>query len=130
MADVPEVSVTAVAVACIERKSDAVSFTELDLIFTGLHGPQICHTPWSDDLDVRSKSFDTKLETDLVISFTCSTVADCNSAFFTCDLNQFLGDNRTCHGSSEKIGMLIYSTSLYAWHDEIIAELVNDIFNI
>ena len=130
MADVPEVSVTAVAVTCIKWKSDAMSLTELDLIFTGLHGPQICHTPWSNDLDVRSESLDAKLETDLVISFTGSTMADSNGTLFTCDFNQLLGNDRTSHGSSEKIGMLVYSTSLYTRHDEIIAELIDDILDI
>ena len=126
MADVPEVSVTAVAVTCIKWKSDAMSLTELDLIFTGLHGPQICHTPWSNDLDVRSESLDAKLETNLIISFTGSTMADSNGTLFTCDLNQLLGND----GSSEKIGMLVYSTSLYTRHDEVIAELIDDILDI
>ena len=43
-----------------------------------------------------SKCFDTKLETDLVISFSGSTVADGNSAFLTCNLNELLGNDRSC----------------------------------
>ena len=37
-----------------------MSLAECELIITGLHGPYICHSPRSDDLDVRSKCFDTK----------------------------------------------------------------------
>ena len=60
-----------------------------DLCLTGIHLPLVI-TPRSNDFDIRSKCFDTKLETDLVISFSCSTVADCNSVFFSGDLYQFL----------------------------------------
>ena len=57
-------------------------------------------------------------------------MADSNGTLFTCDLNQLLGNDRTSHGSSEKIGMLVYSTSLYTRHDEVIAELIDDILDI
>ena len=130
VADMPQVTVAAVAVFCIKRKIDAVCFAVLDLIFTGLHCPEICHTPRSDDLDVRSKSFDAKFETDLVVSFSCSAVADGNSAFLTCNLDQFLSDGRTCHGCSEQICVFIYSACFYARHDKIFGKFVNNIFNI
>ena len=130
MADVPQVTVTAVAVLCVKWKINSMSFTVINLVFTGLHCPYICHTPWSDDLDVRSKSFDTKLETDLVISFSCCTMADSNSAFFTCNLNQFLSDCRTSHGSSEKVFVLVNSSGFYTRNNEVITEFIDDIFNI
>ena len=130
MADVPQVTVTAVAVLCVKWKINSMSFTIIDLVFTGLHCPYICHTPWSDDLDVRSKSFDTKLETDLVISFSCCTMADSNSAFFTCNLNQFFSDCRTGHGSSEKVFVLVCRICLYARSDIIVAEFINNVFDI
>ena len=57
-------------------------------------------------------------------------MADSNGTLFTCDLNQLLGNDRTSHGSSEKIGMLVYNTSLYTRHDEVIAELIDDILDI
>ena len=72
----------------------------------------------------------TKFETDLVVTFTGSTMADSNSVFFTCDLNEFLGDRRTGHGGSEQIFVLVYSACLYAWHDVVVAEIINDIFNV
>ena len=72
----PQVSVTAVAVACIERKIDAVFVTVFNLIFPGLHGPYVGHSPRSDDLQIRSKGFDAKLETDLVVAFSGCAVAE------------------------------------------------------
>ena len=130
MADVPQVAVAAVAVFCVEREINAVCFAVFDLIFAGLHGPEVCHTPWSDDLDVRSESLDTKLETDLVVSFSCRAVADGNSAFLAGDLNKLLRDGRTRHGCAEQICILIYSACLYARHDEILGKFIYDIFNI
>ena len=96
----PDVAVTAVAVAVVKWKVNAMLLAVFDLILTGLHGPYVSHTPWSDDLDVRSQCLDRQLKTDLVISLTGSTVADGNSAFFTCDINQSLCDCRTSHGST------------------------------
>ena len=58
VADVPEVPVTAVAVAVIEGKVDAVFLAVFDLVFTGLHCPDVGHTPGSDDLQIRSQGFD------------------------------------------------------------------------
>ena len=105
-------------------------FTEFDLIFTRLHCPYICHTPWSNDLDVRSESLDAKLETDLVISFTGSAVADGNRTFFSCDLKEFFSDNPTCHGGTEQVFILINSACLYARHDEVFTALVDNDFDI
>ena len=130
MADVPQVTVTAVAVFCIKWKVDAVCFTVSQLVFTGLHGPYIGHSPRSDYFDIRSKGFDAELETDLVISFTGSAVADGNSTFFSCDLNEFFCDNRTCHGSTEQVFILINSACFYARHDEVFTELVDNVFDI
>ena len=96
----PDVAVTAVAVAVVKWKINTMLLAVFDLILTGLHGPYVSHTPWSDDLDVWGKSFNRQLKTDLVISLTGSTVADGNSAFFTCDVNQSFGNSRTSHGST------------------------------
>ena len=85
MADVPQVTVTAVAGICGERKIDAMCLAVCDLIFTGLHVPFVI-SPGSDDLYIRSKCLDRKLETDLVVSFSGSAVADRNCAFFSGDL--------------------------------------------
>ena len=107
-----------------------MSLTECDLIFTGLHGPYVCHSPRSDDLDIRRKCFDTKFETNLVITFTGCTMADSNSVFFTCNFNKFLGNCRTCHRGTKQIFMFVYSTCLYTRHYIIVTEIINNIFNI
>ena len=130
MADVPQVSVTAVAVAGVERKIDAVFVTVFNLIFPGLHGPYVGHSPRSDDLQIRSKGFDAKLETDLVIAFSGCAVADGGSAFFSCNLYQFLCDCRACHRGAEQIFVLIDSACLYTRHNIFVAEFVDNIFNI
>src|SRR5699024_11219638 len=38
------VAVTAVAVFCVKGEIDSVLFAVFDLVFTGLHGPQICRS--------------------------------------------------------------------------------------
>ena len=86
MADVPEVTVTAVAVVSGKRQVNSVCLAVCNLCFTGIHFPFIT-SPGSDDLDIRSKCLDAKLKTDLVISFSGSTVADGNSTFFSCNFN-------------------------------------------
>ena len=130
MADVPQVSVTAVAVAVVKRKVDTMFLAVLNLVITGLHGPYISHSPRSDDLQVRSQSFDCQLKTDLVITFTGSTVADCNSIFFTCNLYQTFCNCRTGHRSSQKIFIFVYGMCLNARYDVIVGKIIYDIFNI
>ena len=71
---------------------DAVRLAVCDLILTGLHFPDIGHTPGSDDLQIRSQSLDAQLKTDLVVALTGSAVADSGSALFAGDLNQLLCD--------------------------------------
>ena len=130
VADVPQVAVAAVAVLRIKGKINAVLLAVLDLILAGLHGPDICHTPRSDNLQIRSESFDTQFKTDLVISLSCGAVADRCGAFLAGDLYQPLRDDRTGHGCSEKVFVLVYSARLHAGHDVFVTEFVDDIFNI
>ena len=100
VADVPQVAVTAVTVVSRERQVDAVSLAVLDLVFTGLHGPNVGHSPGSDDLQIGSQSLDTQLETDLVVTLTGSAVADGGSAFLAGYFYQSLGDGGTSHRST------------------------------
>ena len=100
---------------------EAVSYTHLDVYK---------RQPWSDDLNVRSQSFDTELKTDLVISFTCSAVADGGSIFFTCDFYKSFCDYRTGHGCTEKVLVFVNSAGLYTRNDIFIAEFINNIFDI
>ena len=49
MADVPQVTVTAVAAVCGEGKVNAVRLAVFDFGFTGIHGPLLI-SPGCDDL--------------------------------------------------------------------------------
>ena len=129
MADMPDISVTAVRLICSERKINAVCLTILNLCLTGIHTPSVI-TPWSDYLDIRSECLDTKLETNLIVTLTGCTVADCNSIFLAGDLYQLCSDRRSCHSSSHEIFMFVNSTSLYTRHDVVLAKIINNIFNI
>ena len=95
MADVPDVTVTAVRMSSIKRKIDTVCLTVCNLRITGIQLP-FRLSPYSDNLDVRCKGFNRKLETELVISLTCSTVADSNSTLFTGYTNKLLSNKRSC----------------------------------
>ncbi len=130
MADVPQVSVAAVAVGCVERKIDIVLLAVLDLFFTGIHGPYIGHSPGSDDLEVGCQGLDAELETDLIISLAGRAVADRGRAFLAGDFHELLRDHGSCHGSAEQIFILIDSVRLYAGNDVLITELIDHIFNI
>ena len=99
VADVPDITVTAVGRIGGERKMNAMSLAVFDLGFPGVHVPFVA-SPGSDDLDIGSQSLDAQLETDLVVTFTGCTVADGYSAFFSGNLYQFLGDQGSCHGST------------------------------
>ena len=74
----------------------------LDFILTGLHCPDIGHTPGSDYLDIRSEGLNAELKTDLVVAFAGSAVADRGSAFLAGNLNKSLGDAGTSHVVLEK----------------------------
>src|SRR5699024_4577524 len=122
--------VAAVAVTGVKGKIDTVRLTVCDLVLTGLHGPYVCHTPGGDDLDIGSKGLDAKLETDLVVAFSGSAVADGYGVLFAGDLHQLPRDSGTGHGGSQEILVLIYGAGLHAGHDKFIAELVYNIFNV
>ena len=104
--------------------------TVFNLIFTGLECPNICHSPRSDDLQVRCQCFDGQLKTDLVISLSGSAVADSGSPFFSRDLNKFFCDHGTSHGSPKQVLMLINGTGLYTRHNVVITKFINNVFNI
>ena len=116
--------------AVVKRKVDSVLFAVLDLVFSGLHGPDVGHSPGSDDLQVRGQRFDAQLETDLVVPFSGSAVTDGGSAFLAGDLHQLFGDCRTCHGSSQQVFVFIYCVCLYAGHDIILGKIVGDVFDV
>ncbi len=99
-------------------------------VVAGLHLPDICHTPGGDDLQVGCERVDGELETDLVVSFACSAVADRGSPFLAGDLDKLLGDGRPCHGGAQKVLVFVDGSGLHAGHDEIITELIDDVLDI
>ena len=58
VADVPDITVTAVGRIGGERKMNTMSLTVLDLGFTGVHVPLVA-SPGSNDLNIGSQSLDT-----------------------------------------------------------------------
>ena len=58
VADVPDITVTAVGRIGGERKMNTMSLTVLDLGFTGIHVPLVA-SPGSNDLNIGSQSLDT-----------------------------------------------------------------------
>ena len=130
MAYMPQVAVTAVALGMIERKVDAMGLAVFDFVFPRLKRPEVCHTPGSDNFDIRSQSLDSQLKTDLIIALAGSTVADRDSALLAGDFDELLYDSRASHGSTEQVLVLIDSAGLYARHNEIFREIVVNVLNV
>ena len=57
-------------------------------------------TPRSDNIHLRSKCLDSQFETNLIVSFTGTAVADSVCALFLRNFNDSLSDNRTSEGST------------------------------
>ena len=57
-------------------------------------------------------------------------MADGGSPLFACYFHKPFCDNRSCHGCSEKIFVLVNGTSLYARNNVFVTEFVNDVFYI
>ena len=100
-----------------------------DLFLTGVHSPLII-SPSCNDLQIGCKCFDTKFKTDLVITFTCCTVADCCSTFLTSDLYKSLCDTGTSHGCSKQVFIFIYCVSHNTGNDVFITEDICNILDI
>ena len=129
MADVPDVSVTAVAGVRGERKVDAVCLAVSDFTFTGIKLPLIA-SPCCDDFDVGSEGFDAKLKTNLVVTLTGCTVADCNRVFFSCNFNQLFCNHRSCHRGTEQVFVFINSMRLYTGNYVFVTEFIDYVFNV
>ena len=127
VADVPDVTVAAIAVALLHRALYAVSLTIGHLILTRLHIPD---SPGSDDLKLGRQCLDRQLETHLVITLAGAAVADRISAFLQRDIYQYLGDQGTRHRSAQHVGALIDSASLQRGVDIVRDKLFRHILQI
>ena len=92
MGKMPDVAVHGVRLV-LRRDGDAVLLGILDLSRTGVEIPL---TPRSDQRDVRSQCLDRQLEADLVIALARSAVSDSVCALLLGNLDELLGDDRTC----------------------------------
>ena len=126
MADVPQVTVAAVAGICGEGKVNAMSFAVFDFGLTGIQRPFVI-SPGGDDFDIRSQGLDAEFKTDLVVPLAGSAVADGSSAFLPGDFHQLLGDQRPCHGSAEQILVFINGVCLHAGHHVFVAEFIYNV---
>ena len=125
----PQVAVTAVTGICGEWKINSMCLAVFNFGFTGIHCPFIT-SPSCNNFQIRGKCFDTEFETNLVISFSGSTMADSSSAFFSCNFNKTFCNNRTSHRSTKKVFVLIYGMSLYTRNYIFITELIDNILNV
>ena len=114
----PDVTVTAVAVAFLNGSGNSSVFKIFNFCFTRIHLPCI-KSPRSDDFKIGSKSLYCKLKTNLVVSFSCCTVADSCCAFLTSDFNKSFCDDGSCHWCTEKIFSFVNSVSLYTRENSV-----------
>ena len=129
MAQMPQVSVTAVGVVMAYFEGDTMVSQVLDFVFTGLHFPCV-QSPGSDDFHFGCQCFDCQFETNLVITFACCTVADCCCAFCFSDFNHSLCDDGTSHGCTQQIFAFIYSVCFYAGVNSVCDEFFYQIFDV
>ena len=130
MRDMHEVPVTAVGIILREGERDALRLDVVVLILTRLEGPDIRHTPWSDDIKVRCQCLDGELETNLIIALTGRTMADGLRALLPCDLDELLRDRRTCHRRTEQVLVLIGRIGLETRKHIVVAEVIRDILDV
>ena len=130
MRDMHEVPVTAVGIILGEGKRDALGLDVVVLILTGLEGPDIRHTPRSDDIKIRCQCLDGQLETNLIIALTGRTMTDGLRALLPGDLNQLLRDRRTCHRGTEQVLVLVGCIGLETRKHIVVAEVIRDILDV
>ena len=94
VADVPDIFVSGVDLFNCLSDWNVVISSVLDKVFSGMKIPD---SPRSDNLDSRSECVDGSFETYLVITLTCTAVADVECLFFFSDFYKFLGHKRSCH---------------------------------
>ncbi len=129
MANVPDISVTAVGTVRRKWKVDTMCLAIFNFRLAGIHCPLVI-SPRSDNLNVRSQCFNAKLKTNLVIALASSAVANSSGTFFSCNFHKFLCDKGSCHRGSQKIFIFIDGICLHAGNDVLVTEFVNYILNV
>ena len=98
-----------------------------DLSRTGIEIPL---TPRSDQRDVRCECLDRQLEADLVVALARSAMSDGVSALFLGNLDELLGDDRTCERRAEQVLVLVDSTGLERRPDVFLEELFLEVLDV
>ena len=129
VAQVPDVSVTAIGIVVACFKRNAMLCQIFDLVFTGFHFPGI-QSPGSDDLHFRRQCFYSQFKTHLVVAFACCAMADSCCAFLFCDLHQSFCDDGTGHGCTQEVFAFINSVGLDAGVDGIHDKFFCQVFDI
>ncbi len=101
-------------------------FSVIDLFASRFDIP---FTPGCDYRDIRKKSVNTELKSDLIVAFAGTTVANGVRALFFSDLRNTLRDYRTRKSGAEQI-IFVLSARLYARKYVIGKEFLSQVFNL
>mmetsp|Transcript_2261 Transcript_2261/g.2721 ORF Transcript_2261/g.2721 Transcript_2261/m.2721 type:complete len:250 (+) Transcript_2261:477-1226(+) len=88
---------------------------------------EFCITPWGNTLNSRRKCLATHLETDLIVTFSGSTMSNVGSAFLCCDANHFLGNARPGDGGTKKVSRFVNGIALHTFEDVFLNEFLSKV---
>src|SRR5262245_11906980 len=100
MTHMPDIAVAAVDLFGRGGDRNVAFFGVGDRVVPRLNIP---FTPWSDDFELRGKSFIGQLEANLIISFSRATVRNGVRAFSECNLDLPLRQKGPCDGGAEQV---------------------------
>ena len=123
----PEVHILGIVGLSVYLQGDIVSFCIVNFLVTALDIPD---TPRSDNLHFGCKMLYCQLKTNLVVTLTGTTVADCVSPFLLCNFNYSLCNNGTCKRSTQKVFILVNRTCLHCRINIVFNKLFSQIFNV
>ena len=126
MGQMPEVLVFGIVGFTIDFQGNVMFFRVFDLFLTALDVP---FTPGSDDGHVGGKRFDRQFKTNLVVSFSGATVADCISTLGKCDLCQTFRNWRTCQRCAQQV-FFVHSAGFDGRNDVFVDKFICQIFHI
>ena len=90
----PYIFIAGIRLVFLHRNFQSAVFKEFNFCLAAVHIPFVI-APSGNNLNIRSKSLDCKLKTNLVVSFSSRTVTNCNRFFLTRIFNKYFSDKRT-----------------------------------
>ena len=126
MREMPDVFIFGVVGFAADLQRHIVRFCVGDLFLAGFDAP---FPPRCDDGHVRSERLDCHFETNLIVSFSGATVADCVRTFGKRDFHNSLGNGRTGKRRTEHI-VFVQRPCLYAGEHIVGKKIFCDIFNV